>query len=108
MTLGRSHTDHTNTSKKVDWLTNAKWPQCAPKSQNRKGRADYPDSGLAAYHLRMSDEQKRFDDLMKRVIKVSPEELRKRLKAQKTANRTAKPKIAKRKETNNEREGTSF
>jgi hypothetical protein len=35
----------------------------------------------------MSDEQQRFDDLMKRVIKVSPEELKRRMaesKAQKS------------------------
>jgi DNA-binding HxlR family transcriptional regulator len=35
----------------------------------------------------MSEEQKRFDDLMKRVIKVSPEELRRRLAAKKTAKK---------------------
>jgi hypothetical protein len=38
----------------------------------------------------MSDEQRRFDDLMKRVIKVSPEELRRRLEAKKTAKDNAK------------------
>jgi DNA-binding HxlR family transcriptional regulator len=38
----------------------------------------------------MSEEQQRFDDLMKRVIKVTPEELRRRLKEEKTAKETAK------------------
>jgi hypothetical protein len=37
----------------------------------------------------MSEEQQRFDDLMKRVIKVKPEELRLRLAAKKTT-KTAK------------------
>jgi hypothetical protein len=41
----------------------------------------------------MSDEQQRFDDLMKRVIKVSPEESRRRLEAKKTAE-TAKNKTS--------------
>lgn len=40
----------------------------------------------------MSDEQRRFDDLMKRVIKVSPEELRRRLEAKKTAKDSTKRK----------------
>jgi hypothetical protein len=40
----------------------------------------------------MSEEQKKFDDLMKRIIKVSPEELRRRLKAKKTAKGTPKAK----------------
>ncbi len=40
----------------------------------------------------MSQEQKRFDDLMKRVIKVTPEELRRRLKAKK-AQKTPKAAI---------------
>jgi hypothetical protein len=35
------------------------------------------------------EEQQRFGDLMKRVIKVSPEELRKRIKEQKAAKRPA-------------------
>ena len=40
----------------------------------------------------MSQERERFDDLMKRVIKVTPEELRRRLKVQNTAKkRPAKP-----------------
>jgi hypothetical protein len=38
----------------------------------------------------MSDEQRRFDDLMKRVIKVSPDELRRRLEAKKTAKDSTK------------------
>jgi hypothetical protein len=33
----------------------------------------------------MSEQQQKFDDLMKRVIKVSPEELKRRLEAKKTA-----------------------
>jgi hypothetical protein len=33
----------------------------------------------------MSEQQQRFDGLMKRVIKVKPEELRRRLKAAETA-----------------------
>jgi len=33
----------------------------------------------------MSDEQQKFDDLMKRVIKVKPEELKRRLEAKKAA-----------------------
>jgi DNA-binding HxlR family transcriptional regulator len=32
----------------------------------------------------VSEQQQRFDDLMKRVIKVTPEELKRRLKAEKT------------------------
>jgi len=40
----------------------------------------------------MSEEQKKFDALMQRVIKVSPEELKRRLKAKKTAK--AAPKSA--------------
>jgi hypothetical protein len=32
----------------------------------------------------MSEQQQRFDDLMKKVIKVKPDELRQRLKAEKT------------------------
>jgi hypothetical protein len=38
----------------------------------------------------MSEEQQRFDELMKRVIKVTPEELRRRLEAKKTVKE--KPK----------------
>jgi hypothetical protein len=38
----------------------------------------------------MSEEQQKFDDLMKRVIKVSPEELRRRLNAKKSAKETIK------------------
>jgi len=38
----------------------------------------------------MSEQQQKFDDLMKRVIKVKPEELRRRLEARKTAKQTAK------------------
>jgi hypothetical protein len=34
----------------------------------------------------MSKEQKKFDDLMKRIIKVKPEELKRRLEAKKTSN----------------------
>jgi DNA-binding HxlR family transcriptional regulator len=41
----------------------------------------------------MSEEQQRFDELMKKVIKVSPEELRRRLKAAKTAKEGNKRKI---------------
>jgi hypothetical protein len=37
----------------------------------------------------MSGEQKRFDDLMKRVIKVTPEELRRRLKASKATKKAS-------------------
>jgi hypothetical protein len=37
----------------------------------------------------MSEQQQKFDDLMKRVIKVTPEELKRRLAAKKTA-KTAK------------------
>lgn len=37
----------------------------------------------------MSEQQQRFDDLMKRVIKVSPEELRRRLKEKKTVKESA-------------------
>jgi hypothetical protein len=39
----------------------------------------------------MSEEQQRFDDLMKRVIKVSPEGLKRRLEAKKTAKSSPKP-----------------
>jgi hypothetical protein len=35
-------------------------------------------------------EQQRFDDLMKRTIKVSPEELRRRLEAKKTVKEITK------------------
>jgi DNA-binding HxlR family transcriptional regulator len=38
----------------------------------------------------MGEEQKRFDDLMRRIIKVTPEELRRRLKTQKTPRKTPK------------------
>jgi hypothetical protein len=38
----------------------------------------------------MSEQQQKFDDLMKRVIKVSPDELRRRLKAEKTAKDSLK------------------
>jgi hypothetical protein len=38
----------------------------------------------------MSEEQQRFDDLMKRVIKVSPEELKRRLQESKTIKSTDK------------------
>jgi hypothetical protein len=38
----------------------------------------------------MSEEQKKFDDLMKRVIEVSPEELKRRLKAKKPPKQTLK------------------
>jgi hypothetical protein len=38
----------------------------------------------------MSEQQKRFDALMQRVIKVSPEELKRRLKAKKTAEAAPK------------------
>ena len=38
----------------------------------------------------MSEQQQKFDDLMKRVIKVTPDELRRRLKAKKTAVKTVK------------------
>jgi hypothetical protein len=38
----------------------------------------------------MSEEQQKFDDLMKRVIKVTPEELRRRLQAKKTIKETPK------------------
>ena len=38
----------------------------------------------------MSEEQQRFDDLMKKVIKVSPEELRRRLEESKTIKSTGK------------------
>ena len=41
----------------------------------------------------MSQEQKRFDNLMKRVIKVSPEELKRRLKAKKEAKITPERKL---------------
>lgn len=37
----------------------------------------------------MSEQQQRFDDLMKRAIKVTPEELRRRLEAKKTAKKSA-------------------
>jgi DNA-binding HxlR family transcriptional regulator len=37
----------------------------------------------------MSEEQQRFDELMKRVIKVSPEELKRRL----DESKTIKPKV---------------
>ena len=40
----------------------------------------------------MSEQQQRFDDLMKRVIKVTPEELRRRLAAKKTAKEPPKSK----------------
>lgn len=39
----------------------------------------------------MSEEQQRFDELMKRVVKVSPEELRRRLKAEKTGKPVSTP-----------------
>jgi hypothetical protein len=40
----------------------------------------------------MSGEQKRFDALMKRIIRVSPEELKRRLAAKKAVKKTlAKP-----------------
>ena len=41
----------------------------------------------------MSEEQRKFDELMKRVIKVTPEELQRRLEAKKTAKEstTRKP-----------------
>jgi hypothetical protein len=45
----------------------------------------------------MSEEQKKFDDLMKRVIKVSPEELTRRLEAKKTAKKTPPKPAAKQK-----------
>lgn len=38
----------------------------------------------------MSEQQQKFDDLMKRVIRVSPEELRRRLEAKKTAKESTK------------------
>jgi len=37
----------------------------------------------------MSDEQQKFDELMKKVIKVSPEELKRRL----SESKTMKPKV---------------
>jgi hypothetical protein len=40
----------------------------------------------------MSEAQQKFDDLMKRVIKVTPEELKRRLEAKKTAKATTKSK----------------
>jgi hypothetical protein len=40
----------------------------------------------------MSGEQKKFDALMQRVIKVSPEELKRRLNAEKMAKKTLKSK----------------
>lgn len=43
----------------------------------------------------MSQEQKRFDDLMKRVIKVTPDELRRRLKAEKSAKKAPTKPSAK-------------
>lgn len=42
----------------------------------------------------MSEEQKKFDALMQRVIKVSPEELKRRLEAKKTAKKPIKPSKA--------------
>ena len=44
---------------------------------------------ILAYYVAMS-EQQRFDDLMKRTIKVSPEELRRRLEAKKTVKEITK------------------
>ena len=50
-----------------------------------KNTPNYPSALLDSvefaleYNFRMSEEQQRFDDLMKRVIKVSPEELKRRL-----------------------------
>ena len=38
----------------------------------------------------MSEQQQRFDELMKKVIRVKPLELRRRLKAAKTAKEIAK------------------
>lgn len=38
----------------------------------------------------MSEEQQRFDDLMKKVIKVSPEELKRRLEESKAIKETPK------------------
>jgi hypothetical protein len=38
----------------------------------------------------MSEQQQKFDDLMKRVIKVKPEELRRRLEAKKAAKSVEK------------------
>ncbi|MGD0522663.1 MAG: hypothetical protein ABSA48_15510 [Terracidiphilus sp.] len=38
----------------------------------------------------MSGEQQKFDDLMKRVVKVSPEELRRRLNMSKVHKKNAK------------------
>jgi hypothetical protein len=38
----------------------------------------------------MSGEQKRFDDLMRRVIKVTPEELKRRLEVRKAAKKPRK------------------
>jgi hypothetical protein len=40
----------------------------------------------------MSEEQQKFDDLMKKVIKVSPEELKRRLEESKTIKETPKSK----------------
>jgi len=40
----------------------------------------------------MSEEQQRFDDLMKKVIKVSPEELKRRLAKSKIIKENAKAK----------------
>jgi 3-methyladenine DNA glycosylase Tag len=42
----------------------------------------------------MSEEQQKFDDLMKRVIKVSPEELKRRLAESKTIKDNDKAKSA--------------
>ena len=41
----------------------------------------------------MSEQQQKFDDLMKRVIRVSPEELRRRLEAKKTAKESTKTNL---------------
>jgi hypothetical protein len=38
----------------------------------------------------MSEEQQKFDDLMKRVIRVKPEELKRRMKASKKAGAITK------------------
>jgi len=44
----------------------------------------------------MSQEQKQFDDPMRRVIKASPEELKRRLKAQKSAKKRCLPRAKNR------------
>jgi transposase-like protein len=48
---------------------------------------------LAAYHFCMSEEQQRFDDLMKKVIKVSPEELKRRLEESKIIKSKVEEKV---------------